>query len=153
MLAGGMGGTSGGFYCVGLTAAAAALAASSSAGDGAAPTLPSCWAGALRAGTDAMARYGPGPGARTMMDALVPAAEAATAAAAAGGSGVAVAAAAATAATGGADTTRGMAALAGRASYVPASALGDSPDPGAVAAARWLTAIAGVVGAGGAHSA
>jgi hypothetical protein len=42
-----------------------------------------------------------------------------------------------------------MAARAGRASYVPAAALGDAPDPGAMAVALWLGAVAeAVAGAG-----
>ncbi len=49
---------------------------------------------------------------------------------------------AATAARDGADATATMSASAGRASYVPATSLSGVPDPGAVAAARWLSAVA-----------
>jgi dihydroxyacetone kinase len=57
----------------------------------------------------------------------------------------AAAAAAAQAAEAGAEETKRMAAAAGRSSYVPEEALRGQPDPGAVAVARWLRAVAGVV--------
>eukprot|EP00775_Hariotina_reticulata_P004940 gene4940-5181_t len=51
---------------------------------------------------------------------------------------------AAAAAEAGANATASMPALAGRASYVAAEAIMHVPDPGAVAAAIWLRALAGV---------
>jgi dihydroxyacetone kinase len=60
-----------------------------------------------------------------------------------GTSGPQAASAAADAAAAGADLTAHMVvALAGRASYVPGSALADVPDPGAMAVSVWLRAIA-----------
>lgn len=48
---------------------------------------------------------------------------------------------AAEAAERGAESTKSMAAGAGRSSYVPESQLKDIPDPGAKAVATWLGAI------------
>lgn len=45
------------------------------------------------------------------------------------------------AAESGADSTKTMAAAAGRSSYVPESVLRDVPDPGAHAVAIWLAAV------------
>ena len=45
----------------------------------------------------------------------------------------------------GAEKTRGMAAAAGRSSYVPEAVLRDVPDPGARAVAIWLAALSSVV--------
>ena len=42
----------------------------------------------------------------------------------------------------GADSTKSMTHAAGRSSYVPVSALANTPDPGAMAAAFWLEAMA-----------
>ncbi len=66
----------------------------------------------------------------------------------AGADGSTAAEAAAAAAEEGAAATRGMAAAAGRASYVPAEVLAATADPGAMAAAVWLRAVAGAVRAG-----
>ena len=75
-----------------------------------------------------------------MLDSLLPAAEA-MAAAATDGYGPMLAAAAA-AAEAGAEATKGMAAAAGRSSYVPAATLAEVPDPGAMAVGFWLRAVA-----------
>ena len=131
-----MGGTSGVLYDIFFTAAAAAL--QTSAGTPAAKL-----SSALEAGTQAVAHLGGATkGMRTMLDALLPAAEAAGRACAAGQSVALVLDAAASAAEEGADATRNMPALAGRSSYVPAEVLRETPDPGAKAAAAWLRAAA-----------
>ncbi len=52
---------------------------------------------------------------------------------------------AAAAAQEGAEHTRGMAASAGRSSYVPEAVLKDVPDPGACAVATWMAALAAVM--------
>jgi dihydroxyacetone kinase len=131
-----MGGTSGGLYQVALTAAAAAVQVPE-------PGVKD-WAAAFAAGAAAVEEYGgAAAGCRTMLDALLPASEALSRAAAAGEtSGVIAAAAAAAAAAAGAEATKGMTALAGRASYVPAGALAGHADPGAVAVSVWLQAVA-----------
>jgi dihydroxyacetone kinase len=78
-----------------------------------------------------------------MLDALLPAALAATSSASSPDATLAsTLAAAAAAATQGAANTRGMAAAAGRSSYVNADVLRDVPDPGAVAVAGWMEALA-----------
>jgi hypothetical protein len=76
-------------------------------------------------GPDLIIRY------RTMLDALIPAAEAAR-----GGHW----AAAAAAAVAGAEATKEMASLAGRSNYVPREQLRGTPDPGAAAMATLLAA-------------
>jgi triose/dihydroxyacetone kinase / FAD-AMP lyase (cyclizing) len=91
---------------------------------------------ALRAGIEAMQKYGgAGPGDRTMLDALLPA----WAELEAGRS----LAAAATAARGGAHSTAGISrATVGRSAYVPGHRLVGNPDPGAEAVAVVLAAAA-----------
>ncbi len=51
---------------------------------------------------------------------------------------------AADAAMEGAESTKSMAAAAGRSSYVPEALLRDVPDPGARAVAVWMGALAAV---------
>eukprot|EP00967_Tisochrysis_lutea_P135586 scaffold240856_cov27-Tisochrysis_lutea.AAC.1 len=81
-----------------------------------------------------------------MLDALAPAAEAAKAAAAEiGATRVSTLAAAALAAREGATATCGMSANAGRSSYVNADVLKNVPDPGAMAVAGWLGALADAI--------
>ena len=41
----------------------------------------------------------------------------------------------------GAEQTKGLAAAAGRSSYVPREVLQDVPDPGAMAVAIWMSAV------------
>eukprot|EP00879_Flechtneria_rotunda_P013144 GHRR01013729.1.p1 GENE.GHRR01013729.1~~GHRR01013729.1.p1 ORF type:complete len:445 (+),score=205.35 GHRR01013729.1:165-1499(+) len=142
-----MGGTSGGLYDVAFTAAAGVMQLLQQQGRGsriagAGQELGvAAWGAAFAAGVSAVERYGgAAAGCRTMLDALLPAAAALNEAAAAGP--IAAAAAAAAAAEGGAEATKSMRALAGRASYVPPEVLGSTPDPGAVAAAAWLRKIA-----------
>jgi dihydroxyacetone kinase len=125
-----MGGTSGLLYDVFFSAAAAAMAAPSPSD---VLAVTDQLRQGLAAGSDAVARCGGASvGMRTMLDALQPAA----AAALAGTSAAAVT----DAAQAGAEATRGMPALAGRSSYVPAAVLAATPDPGAMAVAIWLRA-------------
>ena len=92
---------------------------------------------AFEEGVKAISFYGGASvGARTMLDALFPAAEALI------GSTIADAASAAKL---GADSTARMdSASAGRSNYLSADALSGTPDPGAVAAALVLKAIGSV---------
>lgn len=110
----------------------------------AAPTCSaSDWGAALQAGVAAMMRYGgAAPGMRTMLDALVPAAESLLSALADGVLPHEAVTAAADAAKEGVVKTSTMAASAGRSSYVPAAQLNNTPDPGAAAAAIWLESVA-----------
>ena len=125
-LAKGMGGTSGILLSIGTAAMGAELAATRGA-----PR----WGAALRAGVRRIEEYGGArEGDRTMLDALVPAA-----AALEGGSPLR---AAATAARDGAERTKTMRAKAGRSSYVREDALTGNADPGAVALATVLEALA-----------
>lgn len=119
-----MGGSSGVLLVIGLSAMGVAL--------GGAPS----WPGALHEGVRRIQRYGGAvEGDRTMLDALLPAARAFEETGSLG--------AAAEAAAKGAERTASMlAARAGRASYVPSEALRGVPDPGAVAMARVLRAVA-----------
>jgi dihydroxyacetone kinase len=112
-----MGGTSGILLSIGVAAMGAAV------GD------PPAWAVALREGVRRIEQYGGASlGDRTMLDALVPAVAAIEASEGLRG--------AALAARRGATLTATMTrARAGRSSYVPESALGGVPDPGAVAIA------------------
>ena len=94
---------------------------------------------AFRAGVAAVATLGGAkPGDRTMLDALVPAADAF--AAAAGGGLQAAARAAAEAAERGAEATATMVPRLGRASYLGARAVG-APDAGAAAVAVWWRSL------------
>lgn len=88
-------------------------------------------------------------GARTMLDALGPASDAATAAAARGGSAAEVITAAARAARAGAESTATMTARFGRASWMPERAAGQV-DAGAYLIAVILEAAARTVQAAGA---
>ncbi|KAM8882581.1 triokinase/FMN cyclase isoform 3-T3 [Synchiropus picturatus] len=100
------------------------------------------WARALHAGTEAMRRYGGAdPGDRTMLDALCPAAEEfmKVTTVPPGGHMAALQAAVERAAAG-ADSTRDLAARAGRSSYIAAERLA-LPDPGAVAVAAIFKAV------------
>jgi dihydroxyacetone kinase-like protein len=103
-------------------------------------------AAALEAASAGVATLGKSTtGEKTMLDALVPAAEAAKAAAAAGGDGRAVAAAARDAAAAGAEATIPMLATKGRASYLGERSVGHQ-DPGATSLSILLTALADAVG-------
>ncbi len=132
-----VGGTSGALYSMGLLRAADALA--SGAG----------WDAALVAAVEGVSELGAAQqGDGTMLDALVPAAQAASAGAAQAASGTpgevgALAAVVEAAREGAASTVAGI-ARRGRASYLGARGQGH-PDPGAVAVVRWLEAVASSV--------
>jgi dihydroxyacetone kinase len=99
---------------------------------------------AVEAGTKAITFYGGAKeGMRTMLDAMLPAYRAGIATDAADAS-TALAAMAEAAMTG-ADATRTMAAVAGRAAYVPDQQVQGTPDPGAMAVAFVLQAVAAAV--------
>jgi len=92
------------------------------------------WAIGVKHGVERMAFYsGAKPGYRTMLDAWIPASEALLAGK--GSEGAAVAARA------GAEATKTMEAMAGRANYVPASVTQGHADPGAEAVAMAFEAI------------
>ncbi|XP_055053504.1 triokinase/FMN cyclase [Misgurnus anguillicaudatus] len=128
-----MGGSSGALYCLFLFAAVPHLKESC---DGAA------WARALHAGTEAMKRYGGAEvGDRTMLDALCPAVEELKKLSTAPPGGhMAILQSAVEKADLGAESTRSLAARAGRASYVSSEHL-TQPDPGAMAVALILKAV------------
>ncbi|GMI19052.1 hypothetical protein TeGR_g11604 [Tetraparma gracilis] len=129
-----MGGTSGALFEIFCRSAALHLRAAQAGG--AAPVTGAALAGALCAGADAVrAAGGARVGYRTMVDALEPAAAAARAGGSPGD--------AARAAREGAESTREMRALAGRSNYVPFERVKGIPDPGAVAVAIIIEAIAG----------
>lgn len=123
-------GSSGPFYATALLRAAQVL-------DGVDTPNGAQWRAAFTAAVTAVAEIGgAGPGDRTMLDALIPAA----AAFEAGDWRDAARAAAA-----GAEATAGMLPRLGRASYLGERALG-VPDGGAVAVAIWIAAIAAALG-------
>lgn len=123
-------GSSGPFYATALLRAAQVL-------DGVDMPNGAQWRAAFTAAVSAVAEIGgAGPGDRTMLDALIPAA----AAFEAGDWHDAARAAAA-----GAEATAGMLPRLGRASYLGERALG-VPDGGAVAVAIWIAAIAAALG-------
>jgi dihydroxyacetone kinase len=123
-----MGGSSGILLSIGVAAMGASLATAASADDAA-------WTAALRQGLRRIEEYGGArEGDRTMLDALIPAVTALES-----GEGLHGAAAAAKR---GADRTATMTiARAGRASYVPGTALRGVVDPGAAAVAAVLAAL------------
>ncbi|GAB1333919.1 dihydroxyacetone kinase family protein [Streptomyces sp. E-15] len=135
-----VGGSSGPLYAALLLRAAAVLDRADGTG-----VTPAVWAGALSEGADAVAELGGAAvGDRTMLDALVPAARAAEKAVADGATGAKALARAAEAAHRGANATADLVPRRGRSSYLGERAVG-CPDPGAVAVAVWLTALADAV--------
>jgi dihydroxyacetone kinase len=130
-----LGGTSGPLYAAFFLRAAGRLRAGR-ADD------PHTWTEGFRAGCAAVAELGgAAPGYRTMLDALVPAAEALARVVDAGGPTADALRAAADAAAAGARATADMMPRRGRSSYLGDRALGH-PDPGAEAVAVWLDALA-----------
>lgn len=130
-----IGGSSGPFYAVGMLRAARRLA------DGPSNSLAD-WAAAFAAGVEAIAELGGArAGDRTMLDALLPAAEALADAARRDMPAAQAWWMAAEAAKAGAAATATMAPRLGRASYLGGRALG-VPDGGAVAVSIWLEAVA-----------
>jgi dihydroxyacetone kinase len=129
-----LGGTSGPLYAAFFLRAARSLR-------GGPPDDPRTWAAAFQAGCSAIAELGGAArGDRTMLDALLPAADAFGGALAAGETASAALGAAAAAAEAGARATAGMAPRRGRSSYLGQRVLGH-PDPGAEAVAVWLRAL------------
>ena len=124
-----LGGTSGPLYAAFVLRAATRLA------DAGSPSDAMAWAAAFRAGCEAVqALGGARAGDRTMLDALLPAAQAIVSLAL-------PASASRVAAERGAESTSRMEPRLGRSSYVGKRVLGH-PDPGAQAVAIWLSAIA-----------
>jgi dihydroxyacetone kinase len=106
------------------------------------PDDPLAWADAFAAGSARVGAVGGAAvGERTMLDALVPASEALASALRAGRSMPDALDAAASAAEHGAEATSTLTPRRGRSSYLGDRALGH-PDPGAVAVATWLRALA-----------
>ncbi|KAJ8392178.1 hypothetical protein AAFF_G00077460 [Aldrovandia affinis] len=128
-----MGGSSGALYSLFLTAASPSMKGRSD---------PAAWADAVHAGTEAMRRYGGAdPGDRTMLDALCPAAdELRELSSVPSGDMMAVLQKAVEKAELGAESTRGLTAKAGRASYIATERV-TLPDPGAVAIATILRSV------------
>jgi dihydroxyacetone kinase len=130
-----LGGTSGPLYAAFAVRAASHLAERDEADSA------SAWAAAFRAGIEGVQALGGGKaGDRTMLDALLPAADAMDAAVARGDTAPAVLQAAIKAAHAGVDATKQMRPRLGRSSYLGDRALGHA-DPGAFAVALWLEAI------------
>jgi dihydroxyacetone kinase-like protein len=133
-----VGGASGPLYGTAFLRAASAIAA----GNG---RPAQAIAAALEAAAGGVASLGKAaPGEKTMLDALVPAAQAARAAVDSGADLAAVAAAARDAAEAGAVDTIPMLATKGRASYLGERSVGHQ-DPGATSSALLLRALADVV--------
>lgn len=133
-----MGGTSGAILSIFFRACGNSLAQAASA-DGSAVVA------ATQAGCDAITFYGGAkPGMRTMLDSLAPAvlSGAEVVAMAQDSCAVSVIQAMATGAMTGAKDTCSMAAVAGRAAYVPDKQVQGTPDPGAMAIAIALNAVA-----------
>jgi dihydroxyacetone kinase len=129
-------GSSGPFYAVGLLRAARHLASLGR-------VTPRDWADALDAGVRGITELGGATaGDRTMLDALLPAAEAFRAALEEGAGAPQAWSRAAAAAQAGAAATAQMAPRLGRASYLGARAVGHE-DAGAAAVAIWMAALAG----------
>jgi len=135
-----VGGTSGPLYAVLLLRAGARMRGADSAD-------PAAWSAALAAGCSGVIELGgAGRGDRTMLDALLPAADALTEAADAGLTAPGpLLRAAAVAAAAGAAATADLAPRRGRSSYLGDRALGHV-DPGAEAVALWLRAAADALG-------
>jgi len=137
-----VGGASGPLYGTAFLRAAAAVASADDATDGAG--APAALVAALEAAAAGVAALGKAaPGEKTMLDALVPASEAARAALDGGGDLAAVTAAARDAAESGAAATIPMLARKGRASYLGERSVGHQ-DPGATSSALLLRALADV---------
>lgn len=135
-----LGGTSGPLYAVFVLRMATSLAEARD------PATADAWAAAFRAGVDAVQVLGGGKaGDRTMLDALLPAADAIERGARTNGDAAAILRAAIEAAEAGVEATKAMRPRLGRSSYIGERALGHA-DPGAHAVAVWLRAIASAVG-------
>jgi dihydroxyacetone kinase len=132
-----LGGTSGPLYAVFFLRAAGTLRKGDSAN-------PRTWAEAFQAGCAGIAELGGASrGDRTMLDALLPAAEAFQEAVHSDSSVNNALRAAAAAATAGTQASANLMPRRGRSSYLGARALGH-PDPGAEAVTVWLNAVSRV---------
>ncbi|WP_422924064.1 glycerone kinase [Singulisphaera sp. PoT] len=130
-----LGGTSGALYGVFFLRASSKLKQASI-------DDPRAWADALQAGTNAIAELGGArPGDRTMLDALAPAAETLYTRLYARSTLEDAISSAADAAKAAAEATATLQPRKGRSSYLGERTLGH-PDPGAIAVATWLRAIA-----------
>lgn len=130
-----LGGTSGPLYAAFIVRGASHLAERDEADS------PEAWAAAFRAGIDGVQTLGGGKaGDRTMLDALIPAADALDAAIARGDAPPAILQAAIDAAHAGVEATKKMRPRLGRSSYLGERTLGHA-DPGAFAVALWLESI------------
>ncbi|KAJ7243360.1 hypothetical protein O6H91_Y433900 [Diphasiastrum complanatum] len=136
-----MGGTSGVLYRIFFKAAYVELKGNSG------PVISAeGWLAAFEAAVTAVSTYGGAfAGYRTMLDALLPATATLKEKLSAGEIPADSLLSAAEAAERGAESTKNMQAQAGRSSYVPPEILTTVPDPGAMAAAAWLRAVAGAV--------
>ncbi|HWW64831.1 MAG TPA: dihydroxyacetone kinase subunit DhaL [Sphingomonadaceae bacterium] len=134
-----LGGTSGPLYAVFVLRVAMSLAEARD------PGRADAWAAAFRAGCEGIQSLGGGKaGDRTMLDALLPAADAIAARTGEGEDATAILDAAIGAAEAGVEATARMRPRLGRSAYVGERALGH-PDPGAYAVAVWLKAIAAAI--------
>ena len=130
-----LGGTSGPLYAVFVLRAASTLAQAADAASAQA------WSRAFRAGIDGVQVLGGGrAGDRTMLDALIPAADAVEAAVARGDAPSKAVQAAIDAASSGVEATKQMSPRLGRSSYLGERTRGHA-DPGAFAVSIWLKAI------------
>jgi dihydroxyacetone kinase len=130
-----LGGTSGPLYAAFVVRGASHLAERDEVDS------PAAWAAAFRAGIEGVQTLGGGKaGDRTMLDAMIPAADAMDAAIARGDAAPAILRAAVEAAQAGVEATRQMRPRLGRSSYLGDRTLGHA-DPGAFAVALWLEAI------------
>ena len=131
-----VGGTSGPLYAIFLIRLAKVLAGSDD------PGALATWSAGFSAGCDAIGDLGDAKaGERTMLDSLLPAATEFHSCASEGVSFQGALSRAASAARDGANKTALMTPRRGRSSYIGARAIGHA-DPGAVAAALWLEALA-----------
>jgi len=137
-----MGGSSGIFYNLAFNAASASMAGATTTTTTTTTTGPQTWAAALTAATEAIRKYGGAQlGSRTMLDALIPAAQHIEANLTDANAKECVAAAAQKASEG-AESTANMSASAGRSSYIDPAAIKGHEDPGARFVALWLAALA-----------
>ncbi|KAL9224817.1 hypothetical protein vseg_000817 [Gypsophila vaccaria] len=136
-----MGGTSGIIYDILFKAAYANLKTSIQG-----TVTPKEWASALDAAIAAVSKYGGAQaGYRTLLDALIPAAEVLRERLNAEDDPVDAFVMSSEAALTGAESTKHMQAQAGRSTYVSGDILASVPDPGAMAAAAWYRAAATAV--------
>ena len=131
-----MGGSSGAIYAILLSATGAALASRDWKSD------PVAWGHAISIGIDAVSTYGGAKlGDRTVLDALMPACASFISSAKNGEELSKCVLAASESAQLGAEGTANLTPRAGRANYIDPKRVIGTPDPGAVAVARWVAAL------------